>query len=165
MVLDVSNKHLNLNNGILEFNKKPFTGKIVSSFIDGQLQSEVFYKDGLKEGKEKQWNIDGALVVERLYAEGIKTGIHKSWWDNGNLKFEYHFNSKGEFHGMVKEWYADGLLLMDFNYKNGKETGSQRLWKPDGSIKANYEVVNGERFGLIGLKKCYTVTVDKNEIK
>jgi antitoxin component YwqK of YwqJK toxin-antitoxin module len=54
---------------------------------------------------------------------------------------------------------------MDFNYKNGKETGSQRLWKPDGSIKANYEVVNGERFGLIGLKKCYTVTVDKNEIK
>jgi antitoxin component YwqK of YwqJK toxin-antitoxin module len=161
----MSNTYLKLDNGILEFNATPFTGKIISAFSNGKLQSEVFYKNGLKEGKEQQWGIDGTLILERFYTKGKKTGIHKSWWDNGNLKFEYHFNDKGEFHGAVKEWYADGLLLMDFNYINGKETGSQRLWKPDGSIKANYEVVNGERFGLIGLKKCYTVTIDKDEIK
>ena len=39
------------------------------------------------------------------------------------------------------------------------------MWKDDGTIKANYEVVNGERFGLIGLKKCYTVTVNEDEVK
>ena len=47
---------------------------------------------------------------------------------------------------------------MSFNYINGKEAGKQLLLKSNGNIKANYEVVNGERFGLIGLKKCYTVT-------
>ena len=53
---------------------------------------------------------------------------------------------------------------MFFNYKKGKESGSQRLWKTDGSIKANYDVVNGERFGLIGLKKCYQVTVGNDTV-
>ena len=50
---------------------------------------------------------------------------------------------------------------MSFHYKNGKEVGSQRLWKADGSIKANYEVVGGERFGLIGLKKCYNMDISE----
>ena len=36
---------------------------------------------------------------------------------------------------------------------------------PTGAIKANYIVVNEERYGLIGLKKCYSVTSDKNEIQ
>ena len=39
------------------------------------------------------------------------------------------------------------------------------MWKYDGTIQANYEVVNRDRFGLIGLKKCYTVTVNKDEIE
>lgn len=165
LVLNFSNESLELHNGVLKFEDHPFTGKLIAHFPDGNLKSEVYYKHGLKEGSEKQWYVDGKLALERFYVEGIKQSIHKSWWDNGNLKFEYHFNDKGEFHGIVKEWYEDGILFRDFNYENGKETGSQRLWKPDGSIKANYEVVNGERFGLIGLKKCYTVTVNKDEIE
>ena len=79
--------------------------------------------------------------------------------------FEYHFNKKGEFHGIVKEWYKSGQIFRDFNYFAGKELGRQRMWKYDGTIKANYEVVNRDRFGLIGLKKCYTVTVNKDEIE
>ncbi len=165
LVIDASHEHLKLNNGVLVLEDQPFTGKLVNKFPNGNLQSEVFYKKGLKEGKERQWYADGKLNVERFYDRGIKTGIHKSWWENGSLKFEYHFNDRGEFDGIVKEWYESGLQFKDFNYKKGKEVGSQKLWKPDGRIKANYEVVNGERFGLIGLKKCYKVTVDEDEIE
>ena len=68
------------------------------------------------------------------------------------------------YHGNVKEWYSNGQLYRDFNFNNGKEVGSQKLWKLDGTIKANYEVVKGERFGLIGLKKCYQVSVGSDEI-
>ena len=35
------------------------------------------------------------------------------------------------------------------------------LWDLNGNIKANYEVINGERYGLIGLKKCFTVFDNK----
>ncbi len=163
--LDVSNKHLKLNNGVLEFSGKPFTGVLTDTFSNGRLQSALSYSLGRKEGEEKQWFENGQLAVERFYSKGKKIGIHRAWWDNGQLKFAYHFNNKGEFHGNVKEWSRDGMLFRDFNYEKGKESGRQRLWKLNGNIKSNYEVVNGERFGLIGLKKCYTVTDGRDKIK
>ncbi len=165
LIVDATSKAFNLDNGVLKFEDSPFTGKLVSHFQNGQIQSEIFYTEGRKQGSEKQWFQDGALALERFYNQGVKVGIHKAWWQNGAQKFVYTFNNKGEFHGNVKEWYADGKRSMDFNYKNGKESGSQKLWKIDGSIKSNYEVIDGERFGLVGLKKCFTVTKDSDEIK
>ncbi len=162
--IDVSNEALKLTNGVLYFNNNSFTGYIVSYFKDSKLKSETQYKNGRKQGYEREWLNNGTLILDRYYNEGKKVGIHKSWWPNENPKFEYHFNDKGVYHGIVKEWYESGQIFRIFNYHSGKETGSQRLWKPDGSIKANYQVVNNERFGLIGLKKCYQVTVGSEDV-
>ena len=164
-IVDVSDVNLKLDNGILFYNKVPFKGLLVEYYSVEDLKSVIEYVDGKKQGYERHRFKNGSLAMERFYRNGFKTGIHKAWWENGTLKFEYHFNDKGEFHGQVNEWSPSGQLYMSFNYKNGKEVGSQRLWKVDGSIKANYEVINGERFGLIGLKKCYTVTVNSDEVK
>ena len=90
---------------------------------------------------------------------------HLGWWEDGTPKFEYHFNTKGAYEGKRKEWYKNGQLVRDFNYVSGKEVGSQRMWAKNGKIRANYEVKNGERFGLIGLKKCYTVNANSNVLQ
>lgn len=164
-IVDASDENLNLENGILFYNEIAFKGQLRTYYQTDILKSKIEYKDGKKHGSENQCYNNGDKQTERFYKEGFKTGIHKSWWADGKQKFEYHFNEKGEFHGLVKEWYKNGQLFRDFNYVNGKEVGSQRMWKNDGTIKANYEVVNGERFGLIGLKKCYTVTLDSDEVK
>ncbi|GAA4933458.1 hypothetical protein GCM10023314_02400 [Algibacter agarivorans] len=156
---------LKLDNGVLFFNKSPFNGVLVTYYETETFKSKIEYVEGRKHGYEKQWYRSGDKLIERFYKEGFKTGIHKSWWNDGTQKFEYHFNDKGEFHGIVKEWYKNGKMFRDFNYIAGKEIGRQRMWKNDGTIKANYEVVNNERFGLIGLKKCYTVTIDSDEVK
>jgi antitoxin component YwqK of YwqJK toxin-antitoxin module len=47
---------------------------------------------------------------------------------------------------------------------NGKEEGTQKAFKSDGRIKANYTVINGERFGLIGMKRCFTVDNEESQI-
>ncbi|WP_346883615.1 hypothetical protein [uncultured Algibacter sp.] len=164
LILHMSAENYVLNNGILEFEEKSFSGKLVCHFPNGQIKYESLYKNGKKEGHERHWLDDGTLVEERFYTNGLKTGVHRAWWTANEPKFEYHFNNKGEFNGLVKEWYKSGLPYQDFNYVNGKEVGSQRMWKPNGKLKTNYMVVNGERFGLIGIKKCYTVTIDKDEI-
>lgn len=161
----ISDENLRLVNGVLIYNETPFSGVLLEHFTTETIKSRTEYLEGKKNGRVQRWYKDGSKLSERFYAEGFKVGIHKSWWPSGILKFEYHFNDKGEFHGVVKEWYQSGKLFQDFNYNEGKEEGKQRMWKPDGSIKANYEVINGERYGLIGLKKCYTVTVNSNEIK
>lgn len=163
--LNATNANLTLKNGILYYNETPFSGNLVMYQNDGKLTSDIQYTKGKKHGYEKHWYEDQTLAVERYYTENIKTGIHKAWWNDKTLKFVYHFNSQGAYHGNVKEWYKTGQLFRDFNYENGKEVGSQQLWKSNGNIKANYEVVGGERFGLIGLKKCYTVTVNSDEVK
>ncbi|WP_025740476.1 toxin-antitoxin system YwqK family antitoxin [Aquimarina pacifica] len=162
--IDFSNPDLKLENGVLMYKTKPFEGNIIRKFDTGALRSDIEYTQGRKNGYEKQWYTDGSLAIERFYTKGIKTGIHKGWWKNSNPKFVYPFNSEGAYDGKLSEWYSNGQPYRVFNYSNGNEAGPQKLWKKDGRIKANYEVRNGERFGLIGLKKCYTVTTNSNEI-
>lgn len=162
--LDASDPQLHLKNGQLFYKDDLFSGQLSASYADGSQQSLVQYNKGRKEGEEKQWYPDGTLAISRSYSEGHKVGIHKAWWPNGNLKFEYHFNNNGQYNGRVTEWYSSGQKFMAFNYVNGKESGSQKLWQEDGRIKANYVVQNGERFGLIGLKKCNPVEAKNDEI-
>ena len=160
--IDSLNSELELVNGILKLSNNPFTGRLTANYVNKNLKSEVFYTDGKKNGSEKYWFENGDLAQERFYINGFKSGIHKGWWKSANPKFVYHFNDRGAYNGEVKEWYRSGQPYMSFNYENGKEKGSQRLWKMNGTIKANYEVVNGERFGLIGLKKCSNVSNSMN---
>ncbi len=162
--VEASDPTLELDNGVLLYQGKAFDGRITARFSNGLLQSEVEYAAGRKNGYEKHWHSDGSRATERFYTRGLKTGIHQAWWADGTPKFVYHFNEAGEYHGAVSEWYASGQRYKSFHYRDGQAFGSQKLWKEDGSIKANYEVRNGERFGLIGLKKCYTVTADSDEI-
>jgi antitoxin component YwqK of YwqJK toxin-antitoxin module len=157
ITIESSTEGLELVNGILELNKISFSGRLTTRFENNKLKSEIFYTKGKKHGSEKYWSKSGALIQERFYKNGYKTGTHSAWWSPKSPKFVYHFNNQGAFHGEVKEWYRSGQLYMSFNYENGNENGRQQLWKVDGTIKANYEVVNGERFGLIGLKKCNNV--------
>ena len=163
--IKASNPNLVLDNGVLLYNDVPFNGNLVTHFSNGKLKSDIQYENGRKYGFEKHWFANGDLSIERYYTKGVKTGNHKGWWENRNPKFVYLFNKKGAYNGNIREWYARGQFVKDFNYIDGQEVGSQRLWKPDGKIKANYEVLNGERFGLIGLKKCYTITLNSNKIK
>ncbi len=157
-IVELSDEGIEMENGVLQYQSIPFNGIMVSYHPDFTLKSRVQYFDGRKQGIEHYWFENGKPAMERHYSKGVKTGIHRAWWIEGNLKFEYHFNEDGAYNGSVKEWYASNQLFREFNYENGKEVGSQRLWKSNGNIKANYIVSNGDRFGLIGLKKCATVS-------
>jgi antitoxin component YwqK of YwqJK toxin-antitoxin module len=165
LVVDKLSTDFTLVNGVLYYQNNPFEGLLVSTYTDGSFKMKLQYVEGRKDGYEKQWHPNGELSQSRWYSQGIKVNNHLGWWQDGTPKFEYHFNIKGEYEGSRKEWYQNGQLVRDFNYTSGKEIGSQRMWTDSGKIRANYEVRNGERFGLIGLKKCYTVKTDSNELQ
>lgn len=152
--LSIDDPRLKLNNGQLYLNQDLFQGHLISRYDTDSLKSKVYYALGRKQGIEQFWFKSGSLAIEREYSKGVKIGVHKAWWENGNPKFEYHFGLKGAYHGSVLEWYENGEPNKKFNYSHGKEAGRQTMRGVDGKIKANYDVVNGERFGLVGLKKC-----------
>lgn len=163
--IDKTSVELELVNGRLYYQNNLFTGDLILSNAEGFVEMELQYFDGRKHGYEKRWYANGQLAQSRNYLKGTKVGNHLGWWDDGKQKFDYNFNEKGEYEGSRKEWYSNGQLVRDFNYFKGKEIGNQRMWTKNGKIKANYVVKNGERFGLIGLKKCYTVNTNSNELQ
>ena len=162
--VDAADPQLHLSNGMLYYKGMVFTGVLSSTYDNGNKRSAVHYTQGRKNGDETRWYPDGNIEASRVYSKGNKVGTHQGWWPNGQLKFIYEFNRHGEYNGSVTEWYFSGQKFMDFHYLDGKEEGSQKLWQEDGRIKANYVVKNGERFGLIGLKKCDPVQIQNNNV-
>ena len=159
LIIDENNGSIEIKNGVLFYENKKFSGNLVGFYNDSKIKkNETLYSNGLKHGLENYWYISGTIASIRWYSKGVKINEHIGYWENGNPKYKYFFNQKGEYNGSVKEWFLSGAIYKIFNYVNGKESGSQKLWRNDGSIRANYFVVNGERFGLIGLKKCEGVS-------
>ncbi len=156
--LAIGDVGLELKNGVLMYNNTPFKGVLTGFDPVNRTYNETNYEDGKKEGQERKLYEDQVVAEIRFYKSGRKVGTHKGWYEDGSLKFEYHYNSNGAYDGSFKEWYRNGQSLKSFNYINGKENGPQKMWSSNGNIRANYVVKDGERYGLIGLKKCYTVT-------
>ncbi len=158
VVWSEKDSQLEIHNGVLYHQNSKFTGVLKSFDAINLTNNTARYLYGRKEGEERKVYQNNELAEVRFYRSGVKIGTHKSWRTNRQQKFEYPYNNSGVYHGTVKEWYPDGQLLKEFHYFEGKEVGTQKMWAANGNIKANYTVVNGERFGLIGLKKCYSVT-------
>lgn len=150
-----NNREFSVKNRFLYYKGIKYTGGIVAFFTDKKNKKYIkYYQKGLLHGEVQKWHVNGNLAERRFYKKGKKIKIHKGWWPDQKNKFEYHFNKEGNYHGSVLNWHTNGLLEKAFHYNNGYEEGSQKMWWPNGKIRANYVVVNGDRFGLIGLKKC-----------
>ncbi|MFT6747014.1 MAG: antitoxin component YwqK of YwqJK toxin-antitoxin module [Glaciecola sp.] len=165
LVLTNHESDFDTTKGILSHAGQPYSGEILEHFPDSTLKSKRFYSQGLLHGKELYWYSNGQIATSRFYELGTKIDTHKGWYSNGQEKFIYPINDKGQYQGEVKEWYQSGQQYKSFNYESGKERGSQKLWKSDGRIKANYVIKNGERYGLMGLKRCITVKGDSTKLK
>lgn len=158
VVIDENDTGLSQERGVLFFEGSPFSGTIEARFSDHHLKSQSHYRYGKLHGVQKKWYANRQLFSERNFQNGIKVGVHVGWWANGNKKYEFEFNDNGEHHGIANEWFENGQVFKQFNYQFGREEGSQKMYKPNGNLRANYVVVNGERFGLIGLKRCDAVS-------
>jgi len=162
--IQANDSNLILKNGVLYHKKKPYDGLCEQYNPFTKITKLTTYKLGKKEGLETKTYKDSSLAEQRFYKNGFKTGIHRGFWKDGSLKFEYCYNNSGFYEGSFKEWSKGGQLIKEFHYANGKEKGSQKMWNTNGTIRANYVVKHGERYGLIGLKKCYSIDVESKDL-
>lgn len=157
-VVEANSVELSIDKNMLYYKGKEYSGILLVRFDTNELKEKRNYKNGLLHGNQTKWYPEGQKYSLRNYNQGIKTGVHLGWWKNGITKFEFHFNNKGEHDGISNEWFENGTPFKLFHYKKGKEEGSQKMFKPNGNLRSNYVVVQGDRFGLIGLKKCDAVS-------
>jgi antitoxin component YwqK of YwqJK toxin-antitoxin module len=145
---------LSLQQGILSFKGKLFSGFIIEKYQNGQIGAKMGYFNGKLEGKQEKFYPNGKPLEERFYRDNRKVGTHKGWWENGNQKFVYLIENDVPI-GEHQEWYENGQLFSLTNFdKNGQPDGVQKTWYPTGQIKSNFVMKEGRRFGFIGAKGC-----------
>ncbi len=154
--LNSTDPKLNTKDRLVYYVSLLFTGRI-SVVNDGDTLKRSDYKEGRLDGKEVIFYSAGKIKEERYYTGGLKTGEHTGWWENGKLRFIYHFKDD-MFDGNVKVWNESGMLFNDFNYVKGQEEGLERAWFPNGDVQANYIAKNNRKYGITGVKNCQTIT-------
>ena len=151
-------KGYGITNGIVSKNNTVFNGIELELYHDGSVKKESQIIDGRRHGKSLRFYENGSTYMVRFYQDGKKQGEHKGYYPDGSSKFIYYFND-GLSEGNHQDWSISGNLYKDFNYEKGFERGYQKMWNSDNSLRANYFVnEEGRRFGLLGIKKCVTIS-------
>ena len=64
--------------------------------MNGQLASEVPYKDGKEEGLSRSWYENGSLWNETNWKDGKEEWLMRSWYANGQLKMARCYSNDKE---------------------------------------------------------------------
>ena len=136
-------------------------------YENGNLKSEVSYKDDKKNGYLKEYAENGDLLKITKYADDEiqpeateiqKLEVQNEYYPDGKLKISAMFRN-GIPEGVKREYNADGNVEKAYLYKNGVITGEGIIkedgnhdgpWKdfyPDGSLKAEGNYDNGKQTG------------------
>nr|WP_319511363.1 hypothetical protein [uncultured Draconibacterium sp.] len=114
-------------NGEIHKNTGGYSGQLLQSIYQkttfgGSLIEQGSFKDGLKDGVWKIWDLDGNLVKIENWKKGFKNG--KSYYINTNAEkeiiTEYKYDQK---HGWELQFQNDSLILKE-KFKHGVKTDS-----------------------------------------
>ena len=83
---------------------KPFTGKNLCKYENGQIRLEGNYKDGKHDGKFSSWHENTQKWEEGNYKDGKQDGKWIWWYENGQKQAE--------------ENYKDGIFTYPDNYSS-----------------------------------------------
>jgi len=102
---------------MLFYQGKPFTGIVYDVYSEGQLKFERTYKEGLCVFTQN-WFENGQISSQVTYKDKKLNGLWQAWWMNGRLA--YQLTSKdGKKDGLYQEWDKNGQLRFKGTYKDG----------------------------------------------
>ena len=129
-------------------NEKPFTGITLSYHPNGQIESRIEYKNGLKDGLSEIIKENGQILKLANYEENLLHGLTEEFHGNGQLKVKAIFKN-GFIDGLVEHFYQDGALELRENYKDGKKNGLVEFYYKDGTPKSIENYKDGQYDGLV----------------
>ena len=99
---------------------KPFTGKNLCKYENGQKKSEGNFKDGKKDGKRTSWNENGQIEVEENFKDGkLIDETAYLYHENGQKHYEINFKDS-KFDGKSTMWHENGQKEAEAMYKDGE---------------------------------------------
>jgi len=123
---------------ISHYKGKPFTGIGEIYYDSGQLETEVNFKNGKKEGTIKAYYKSGQLRSEGNFKNDKLEGISKGYYESGQLQIETNF--KNDKKVSEKCWDEDGKVTAMKKFKSGSkkklpESDGGELYSEGGTIE------------------------------
>lgn len=86
-----------------------YDGNYLEYHTNGKIRFEGAYKDDLRIGIWKEYNLDGIIITTGEFSNGgIKIGYWESYYDDGSPKYKGNLNNDGEKIGKWTYWDEDG---------------------------------------------------------
>ena len=145
---------------------KKGTGKLAWYYPNGQLNTEIEYKDGYENGVESIWHSNRKPSATLTYRNGMKEGSYKLLDSYGKVKYEsfykndlldsiyiqYDFDGNktsqmmyncGNLNGERKWFYPNGKTDVAGAYKDDSRNGVFNYYSPDGLLMIQRKYVEG----------------------
>lgn len=115
-----------------------FTGIGYDLRPNGQLWSEITYKNGKMDGLSRSWHSSGQLKAERAYRSGVIYGPDREWDEAGRLRreafLEYGFRVR------EKKWDEAGQLVEDYEMEPSH---------PNYNLLQNFRAAYDKQLGVV----------------
>lgn len=148
--------------GIWSLDNEPFSGHAIQLYPNGEVEANISFYRGKKQGISKTYYLDGNLRGITPYHKNLVHGEVKNWFGTeGHPLLAVRNYYMGKPHGEYKKWYKSGQIFKSMNYEMGKELGMQKAFNENGSLYANYEVRNGRSYGLKRSMLCFELEDEK----
>ena len=98
----------------------------VEYWDNGNVLSQVHYKDGVREGSCRYYHKNGVMMSEGFYFKGKMSGDWGNYYNNGQIESHgtYKYTESGVYSqkdGVWKHYYDNGQLQRESIIKDGVE--------------------------------------------
>jgi len=127
-------------NGIMyEINQtKPFTGKAVSTYKNGQKKSEVTYEDGEREGVSTYWFKNGQKKKETNLEDNLSIRWDKGGWKKYETYAKNIQDDNSFKNGLIIKYKKSGHKRHEYTIKDGKLI-KEMVYDKDGNEMPNFK--------------------------
>ena len=105
-----------------------------------------FYMSRVGDGLIKEYHDNGQLKSEITYKNGKENGPYTWYWDNGNISDQGAYKD-GKLDGPIKVYYYTGELQIEGVLKYRQKVGIVRGYYKNGQLKSEGTYRNDERNG------------------
>jgi len=101
---------------------------------NGNISDQGAYKDGKLDGPIKVYYYTGELQIEGVLKDRQKVGIVRGYYKNGQLKSEGTYRND-ERNGPLKSYFKNGKLRSDELFKNDVQVGPFQYYHENGQLR------------------------------
>jgi len=140
------------SSGVLEQEGTYLNGKAHGTWTfyykNGNPISKGNIVEGHYEGPWKIWYSDKSLQSELSYKNNLKDGICVTISPNGKEKSQVIYEDGHMKDGVWTSWYENGQKNMEIVFSDQKRNGRRTVWRENGEKKQEAEYIDNENEGI-----------------